>query len=209
MKGMTKFYLILMVKVFIQQCNSYARIDLCNGAQKSQYPWYPLTENNKCFQLVCNETIWSNTIIYAVYIFNTYIIKVEDRSNGTFERPKIIYHELSLDCLFCVKYFQADKIFSGIDLYRKNPEYFNKNCSHFEEICKKEYNEIEKQKNQLNILINDNLSKQEYYDSLENKIKELEFQKQQLEEKLEKIEEELEKIKDGEKKVELDKQKIE
>ena len=115
---------------------------------------------------------------------------------------------LSLDCLFSIKHFQINNIKSGIDLYRKNPEYFNKK-NYLEEICKKEYNEIKKQKNQLNILINDNLSKQEYYDSLENKIKELEFQKQQLEEKLEKIEEELEKIKDGEKKVELDKQKIE
>jgi len=202
-------------KKIIQQCNFRARLDIneCPTMKITTYQWYPLSENNNCF--IINHTKrdpngnLGNILTDKIYIFNTYYIYIEGYSDGIIRQPEVINHNLSLDCLFSIKHFQANNIKSGFGLYKLKPEYFNKNCSHFEEICKKEYNEIEKQKNQLNILINDNLSKKEYYDSLENKIKELEFQKQQIEEKLEKIEEELEKIKDGEKKVELDKQKIE
>lgn len=191
-------------KKIIQQCNFCARLDInqCPTMKITNYQWYPLSENNNCFIISHTRNNGNSNTTDTIYIFNTYIIYIEGHSDGIMRRPEVFYHNLSMDCLFSIKHFQSYNIKSGIGLYRSKQEYFNKNCSYFEEICKKEYNEIEKQKNQINILIDANLSKQEYYASLENKNKELEFQKQQLEE-------ELEKIKDGEKKVELDKQKIE
>ena len=184
--------------MMIQGFNNHARseINKSPNLKTTLYKWYPLLENNKCFQLYYNKSPSSSDIIY---VFNTYIVYIQ---GGISHIPEVLNHNLSMDCLFSIKYFQINNIKSGIDLYRKNPEYFNKK-NYFEEICKKEYNEIEKQKNQLNILIDANLSKQEYYASLENKNKELEFQKQQLEEELVKLKDQ------DEKNIEIEKQKIE
>jgi len=188
-------------KDIIRQCNSYAQVELCNGAYKSNFQWYPLSsENNKCFILSCHNK--HDIYIYdTIYIFNKYIIYVEGRKDGVFTRPQLNNHNLSSECLFSIKHFQAGNF--GIGFYRSNPEYFNKNFSHFEEICKKEYDEIEKQKNKLQVLIDANLSKQEYYTSLENKIKELEIQNQELERELIKLKDQ------DEKNIEIEKQKIE
>jgi len=185
-------------KDIIRQCNSYAKVELCNnGAFKKDFQWYPLSfENNKCFTLSCHNK-YDNYINDHIFIFNTFIIYIEGRKDGVFTRPQILNHNLSIECLFSIKYFQANIIRSGIGLYRSKPEYFNKNYSYFEEICKKEY------ENQLQAVIDTNLSKQEYYISLENKIKELKIKNQELES-------ELVKLKDGEKKnIEIEKQKIE
>lgn len=185
-------------KNIIQKCNVCARLDInqCPTMKITNYQWYPLLENNNCFIISHTRNNYNGNTTDTIYIFNTYIIYIEGHSDGIMRRPEVFYHNLSMDCLFSIKHFQSYNIKSGIGLYRSNPEYFNKNCSHFEEICKKEYNEIEKQKNQLQVLIDANLSKQEYYTSLENKIKELER--------------ELIKLKDqDEKNIEIEKQKIE
>lgn len=59
----------------------------------------------------------------------------------------------------------------GIDLITEHPEYFqNINSSDFEEICRKEYNDIEEKKIKLENLIEDYTNKKEYYESLEKQV---------------------------------------
>ena len=98
----------------------------------------------------------------------------------------------------------------------EHPEYFKKNCSDFEEICRKEYSEIEKTKSQLKALMDEQITKKDYYTSLEKKFKDIEIEKKQLEEEKIKLKEEKEKmvfIKEKlmqmKEEVELEKQKIE
>lgn len=115
-------------------------------------------------------------------------------------------HNLSTDCLFAIKYFQAanepvkdsgcsniPNLNTSIKLLEEHPEYFKKNCSEFEEICREEYAEIEKTKSQLKVLMDEQISKKDYYDNLEKKIKELELEKKQLEEEKMKLKEEMKK----------------
>ena len=103
-------------------------------------------------------------------------------------------HNLTTDCLFAIKYFQVANqpvqdacctnyinLNTSIKLLEDHPEYFKKNCSDFEDICRKEYAEIEKTKSELKALIDEQLSKKNYYEILEKKIKDFEQEKKQIE----------------------------
>jgi len=127
-------------------------------------------------------------------------------------------HNLSIDHLFVIKHFQLKGIRSDLPtkILEEHPEYFKKNCSDFEQICRKEYSEIEKTKSQLKALMDEQITKKDYYTSLEKKIKDIEIEKKQLEEERIKLKEEKEKmvfIKEKlmqmKEEVELEKQKIE
>ena len=109
-------------------------------------------------------------------------------------------HNLTTDCLFAIKYFQVANVpvpeacclntynlNTSIKLLEEHPEYFKKNCSDFEDICRKEYAEIEKTKSYLKTLIDEQISKKNYYESLEKKIKDIEIEKKQLYEKMLKL----------------------
>ena len=81
-----------------------------------------------------------------------------------------------------------------IKLLENHPEYFKKNCSDFEQICRKEYVEIEKTKKQLKALMDENMSKKDYYASLDKKLIDFEQEKKQLDEDKQKLKEEKEKM---------------
>jgi hypothetical protein len=117
-----------------------------------------------------------------------------------------------------IKHFQLKGIRSDLPtkILEEHPEYFKKNCSDFEEICRKEYSEIEKTKSQLKALMDEQITKKDYYASLKKKLKDIELEKKQLEEDKIKLKEEKEKmifIKEKliqmKEEVELEKQKIE
>ena len=55
----------------------------------------------------------------------------------------------------------------SIQLLQDHPEYFIKKSSDFEEIFRKEYAEIENTKKQLKILMDEYISKKDYYATLE------------------------------------------
>ena len=90
----------------------------------------------------------------------------------------ILKHNFTIPMLFVIKYCNPRYI-RNID-FSKNPEYFQKtefhsvnssvNSSDFEEICKKEYNDIEEKKIKLENLIEDYTNKKDYYESLEKQV---------------------------------------
>jgi hypothetical protein len=193
---------------------------------KSNWPLYPLpTENTNCFTIQYTESInGQGNLIREMNYFKTFIIGRDSQppSQGQHRQwsHQIYKHSISSDCLFAIKHFQIVNCgpstgITGLGLLEKHPEYFKKNCSEFEGICRREYTEIEKTKKQLKSLMDENISKKDYYVSLDKKLKDFEQEKKQLEEERQKIKEEKEKmvfikekLVEMKKEVELEKQKI-
>ena len=194
---------------------------LTDAQIKTTFPLYPLptTENFNCFTIQYNESIYGQADrIRELSFFKTFIIerKSEPPSCGQNRHwsSQIYKHNLSSDCLFAIKHFQ---VVGGVStkILEEHPEYFKKNCSDFEALCRREYDEIEKTKKQLKSLMDENISKKDYYASLDKKNKDFEQEKKQLEEERQKIKEEKEKmvfikekLVEMKKEVELEKQKI-
>jgi len=209
-----------------------------NEQIKKMYPLYPLpTENFNCFSVVVGYSVNHGLNncglqIRELSFFKTFII---ERNSAPPYHPSqrewcssVYKHNLSSDCLFAIKHFQAANQtvgtlsctpattgITGLGLLDKHPEYFKKNCSEFEGICRREYAEIEKTRKQLKSLMDENISKKDYYASLDKKNKDFEQEKKQLEEERQKIKEEKEKmvfikekLVEMKKEVELEKQKI-
>jgi hypothetical protein len=195
---------------------------------KKRFPLYPISkENMKCFTVSFGQQQSSNFLKRELSFFKTFIIQQKLSCNSW--TCEIYKHNLSYDCLFAIKHFQvANETFSdsnesysghldaSIKVLDEHPEYFKKNCSDFEDICRKEYTEIEKTKSQLKALMDEQISKKNYYANLEKKMKDIELEKKQLEENKIKLKEEKEKmvfIKEKlvqmKEEVELEKQKIE
>ena len=211
---------------------------LTNEQIKKNYPLYPLpTENFNCFSVAVaygmNHGLNNSGLqIRELSFFKTFII--ERNSDPPYHPSQrqwcssVYKHNLSSDCLFAIKHFQAASGYAGresrtparsftesIKLLEEHPEYFKKNCSDFEALCRREYTEIEKTKRQLKSLMDENMSKKDYYASLDKKNKDFEQEKKQLEEERQKIKEEKEKmvfikekLVEMKKEVELEKQKI-
>ena len=197
-----------------------------NAQIKSNWPLYPLpTVNTNCFTIQYTESInGQGNRISELNYFKTFIIGRDSQppSQGQNRQwsHQIYKHSISSDCLFAIKHFQIVNCgpstgITGLGLLDTHPEYFKKNCSEFEGICRREYDEIEKTKKQLKSLMDENISKKDYYASLDKKNKDFEQEKKQLEEERQKIKEEKEKmvfikekLVEMKKEVELEKQKI-
>ena len=180
--------------ISVSQYNSYVNSQINIGANKSGYPLYPLPEN-KCFQIAYSEYTGNGYRNITIEVFKTFIMKGEKEPYNTEHRWQAYKHNLSYDCLFAIKHFQVnDKLHNSVLLLEEHPEYFKKNCSDFEEICRKEYVEIEKTKNQLKALMDENMSKNDYYALLDKKFKDFELEKKQLDEDKQKLKEEKEKM---------------
>jgi len=189
---------------------------------KTRFPLYPISkENMKCFTVAFEQGGPSGgSNIRELSFFKTFIIERKSSNPSCGQNRhwscEIYKHNLSSDCLFAIKHFQvASDVGESIKLLEENPEYFKKNCSDFEALCHKEYAEIEKTKKQLKSLMVENMSKKDYYASLDKKNKDFEQEKKQLEEERQKLKEEKEKIVfikeklvEMKKEVELEKQKI-
>jgi hypothetical protein len=199
----------------ISQYNSYANSQIVMGSYKSNFPLYPVPTENKCFQIGGYSSSTGRSI--SIEFFKTYVMRGEKEPYSDGYNWVGYKHNLSSDCLFAIKYFNQYVNFTeSIKVLEEHPEYFKKNCSDFEKICHKEYSEIEKTKSQLKALMDEQITKKDYYVSLEKKIKEIELEKKQLEEDKIKLKEEKEKIVFIKEKliqmkeeVELEKQKIE
>ena len=192
-----------------------------NQQINSNYPLYPLPVDTKCFTIYQHKR--ANSCTEEISFFKTFIIERYREYNKPDWSSICVYkHNMSYDCLFAIKHFQVGSgesytscVHSGVRLLEEHPEYFKKNCSDFEEICRKEYSEIEKTKSQLKALMDEQITKKDYYASLEKKFKDIEIEKKQLEEEKIKLKEEKEKmvfIKEKlmqmKEEVELEKQKI-
>ena len=203
------------------QAHSYTIVQI-----KSNWPLYPLpTENTNCFTIQYTESInGQGNRISELNYFKTFIIGRDSQppSQGQNRQwsHQIYKHSISSDCMFAIKHFQIVNCgpstgITGLGLLDKHPEYFKKNCSEFEGICRREYDEIERTKKQVKSLMDENMSKKDYYASLDKKNKDFEQEKKQLEEERQKIKEEKEKmvfikekLVEMKKEVELEKQKI-
>jgi hypothetical protein len=167
-----------------------------NDANKKDYPL--LTENTKCFIVEYRERNYTNhesENIQLVCFFDTFIIYKNSTApyhpNQRVWNYKLSKHNISYDCLFAIKYLR----YGANSIMNEHPEYFKKNCSDFESLCRREYAEIEKTKKQLKSLMDENMSKKDYYyASLDKKNKDFEQEKKQLEEERQKIKEEKEKM---------------
>jgi hypothetical protein len=198
----------IIVKGILLQPYNYT-----NEQIKKNYPLYPLpTENFNCFTVAVaygmNHGLHNSGLqIRELSFFKTFII--ERNSEPPYHPSQrqwsssVYKHNISYDCLFAIKHFQAANkavdfqpytqyrsFTEAIKLLEEYPEYFKKNCSDFEALCRREYAEIEKTKKQLKSLMDENNSKKDYYASLDKKLKDFEQEKKQLEEERQKIKEE-------------------
>jgi hypothetical protein len=106
------------------------------------------------------------------YYKNIIKINWHDRTNN---KEYILKHNFTIPMLFVIKYCNPIYMYNNYNVCQ-NPEYFQKeefqniNSSDFEEICKKEYNDIEEKKIKLENLIEDYTNKKDYYESLEKQV---------------------------------------
>lgn len=152
-------------------------------------------KNTKCF--IKSYEIQNRGRRY-VHVFKTFFLCQDQYPLQSPTHPIMYKHNLSSDCLFAIKYFNFNNnefnIYNSLSLLENHPEYFKKNCSDFEEICRKEYSEIKETKSQLKALMDEHITKKDYYASLEEKIKDIEIEKTQLEKDRIKLEEEKKKM---------------
>lgn len=166
---------------------------------------------SKCFILrdfkEPNST-WTQTVHLCV--FKNCIIEkiIPPRASGppSMYDPIVHYtvhkHSMSNDILFTIKHFQlkldsnAFNLSKALKIYEDHPEYFKPKFSEFENICKREYAQIEKTKEELQIILdaNGNREKLEYYKSLEIEIADIENQRLEIQREKQKIKEEKEKL---------------
>ena len=107
-----------------------------------------INEHPACFMIEHSEPNGNGnggTHKFQAYIFKNHIICMNlqpavQYSNFDWD----VYganHNLSIDHLFVIKHFQLKGIRSDLPtkILEEHPEYFKKNCSDFEQICRKEY----------------------------------------------------------------------
>jgi hypothetical protein len=151
-------------------------------------------ENTQFFTILVQETIHCGQQNLHVHYFKNIIIT--QKSGWSFPKPlyQVFKHSLSNDLLFAIKYFNASNyntdFTNSIKILNEHPEYFKKNCSDFEDICNKEYTEINKIKLEIQELINEKLREKEYYASLESRIKQIELDEVKIIEEKEKLDKE-------------------
>lgn len=144
---------------------------------------YLENSDKKCFSLHFSINYYNDNKSCTMYYYKKIIIYkfYSARSNGCYYNYH--KHNFTTPVLFVLKNFapqekslhqnDIDKTFceTRIDLITEHPEYFqNINSSDFEEICRKEYNDIEEKKVKLENLIQDYTNKKEYYESLERQV---------------------------------------
>ena len=209
---------------FIDEYNGQLHSNFIQGGSKSYFEIekfkkekFISKENTKCFSIGhVVERHRYETIFYKTLILCRNIPPGAQYFTPQWDCRTAYKHNLSTDCLFAIKYFQSSSTYDeSTKLLEQHPEYFKKNCSDFEALCRREYAEIEKTKKQLKSLMDENISKKDYYASLDKKNKDFEQEKKQLEEERQKIKEEKEKmvfikekLVEMKKEVELEKQKI-
>ena len=140
------------------------------------------------------------------YVFKKFIImQIVNSWQGAVDNHEFYNHLFPTDMLFALKHFQIRDDYSCVlgllKIYSDHPEYFKQNCSEFESVCKREYEEIRKQKEQLQALMSENTAKIDYYRGLEEQIQQVEAEKLA-------IEEERLRLKEGKELLSMAKQKI-
>jgi hypothetical protein len=168
---------------------------------------------SKCFILrdfKLPNSSWTNTVHLCVFK-NCMIEKIIPATTGLpgLYVPIVHYtvhkHSMSNDILFTIKHFQLKldsngngtfNLSTALKIYEDHPEYFKPKFGEFENICKREYAEIEKTKEELQIILdaNGNREKLEYYKSLEIEIADIENQRLEIQREKKKIKEEKEKL---------------
>jgi len=171
------------------------------------------TDKNKCF--VMNYSAYqmnqgNNTSVLA--FFKNMVIS-RSCNAGMHQTPQVevFLHSLSIDVLFTIKHFQLGfcNIGPNIKFIEAHPEYYKGNCLQFEQLCKKEYAAIKKQKQDLQDLININIDKIEHYNTLEQQIKEIENEKEKMREDKIRMEKEKENLLIAKQKIKAMKQEVE
>jgi len=148
----------------------------------------------KCFVLDPVRESHNNQQRRRFYVFKNFIIIQTINSwQGATDNYEFCNHLFPTDMLFALKHFQIKDDYNCIHgmlkIYNEHPEYFKQNCSEFESVCKREYEEIQKQKDHLKELINENTAKIDYYRGLEEQIRQMEAEKLAIEEEKAKLNE--------------------
>ena len=148
----------------------------------------------KCFVLDPVRESHNNQQRRRFYVFKNFIIIQTINSwPGATDNYEFCNHLFPTDMLFALKHFQIKDDYSCIHgmlkIYNEHPEYFKQNCSEFESVCKREYEEIQKQKEHLKQLINENTAKIDYYRGLEEQIRQVDAEKLAIEEEKAKLNE--------------------
>lgn len=175
--------------------NGYMSVEGRKMAQQKINELAQLIKTNgyKCFNLSCSQYTGNGNNSNTIYIFKHFLISNSKQSHDNTDRPVYIKHNLTNDILFAIKYFQiphSGGFETGLKLYNDHPEYFKQNCSEFESICKREYEMIQAKKDELQRLIDENVTKTDYYRGLEDQIKTLADEKQAIDNDRQKLKEE-------------------
>lgn len=163
-------------------------------------------DGQKCFRASISDGMTLHTTI--AYIFkNAYLYGPP--VNGVM-RYDLYTHTLPTNILLVIKYFgkvftDAHSCSNNLDTLQKyhtdHPEYFQPNCREFERVCQQEYAEIERRKQEFeestkqsneiieeaHRIIDENVSKKEYYESLEQRIGQLEIEEERIREEKQKM----------------------
>jgi hypothetical protein len=163
--------------------NYLANIELLNQSKINKSKCFTL---NPVYENPCNQR-------RNMFVFKKFIIvqQINSWQNGSNDFYEFLNHSLPTDMLFALKHFQIKNDYGSVpnllQFYSTHPEYFKTNCSEFESICKKEHGLIQKQKEELKLLIEENTNKINYYKELEQQIESIEIVKSGLKEELDKI----------------------
>lgn len=135
-------------------------------------------------------------------------------SNAPIISPPI-KHSLTIPMLHCIKSIftrgiscPSEGIRNIIENMLQNPKYFMTNCTEFEETCRKEYELIKEQKQELGRLIKEQVENVEYYSDLEKKIEEVETKEWFIQQERQKIKEERSRLFAVKQKLDLMKQEL-
>jgi flagellar biosynthesis regulator FlbT len=132
------------------------------------------------------------------YVFKNCYLTISGNPQYAWHTP----HTLPTNVLLVIKKFSESRSIQQLQqLHTDHTEYFQPNCVEFERICQQEYAEIERRKREFeestkqsneiieeaHRIIDKNVSKKEYYESLEQRISQIEIEEERIREEKQKM----------------------
>jgi hypothetical protein len=163
-------------------------------------------EGQKCFKIIEDWSATSNGITTRyLYIFkSSYITESYYPSNNynPYDYRFSGNHSLPIQTLYAIKCFSPTNTLATkrctFDVLQKahteHPHYFQPNCIEFEQICQREYAQIEKTKEEFEELteeahriLDENTSKKDYYDILDQRLEQIAVDEARIKEEKQKL----------------------
>jgi hypothetical protein len=201
--------------VFNEEPNTYAIqscIETCEGNLR-----HPMDETNRKYynEMINRAKKLSSQKMFTIFVpyhqcsISVYIFKncvLDGSGTGSPVRFMCYNHILPINILLGIKVLlnntsagqlnqqNQNRIITLINYYNENPQHFQPNCIEFEQICQREYSQIEKTKEEFEELteeahriLDENTSKKDYYDILDQRIEQITKDEERLKEEKQKL----------------------